>query len=205
MNGRRLGIWILVLVGSATAGASGQTGATRRTSPLPPEAPIYRGGSVFRPSPRVPVRNAQGQPHLATRPHADASPPGNATRAPEIQPTSAEIMAEPPLVETFVGDAFPIEEYPDAWGSACCEFGSCEPAVLFAGRGPTPWSAGVEFTLLKPQFGSNPALTALDSDGATFENFTTTSFDYDRQLSSPSLDRSATVQSTGHSRGVLAV
>ena len=36
--------------------------------------------------------------------------------------------------------------------------------------------------MLRPQFGSNPAIIGLDSDGATFENFTTTSFDYQRQL-----------------------
>ena len=44
------------------------------------------------------------------------------------------------------------------------------------------WSAGIEFTLLKPHFEQNVAFTTLTSDGASNESFSDTEFSYDRSL-----------------------
>ena len=44
------------------------------------------------------------------------------------------------------------------------------------------WSAGVEFTLVKPHFEGNVAFTTSDSDDATFETLTNTEFNYNTEL-----------------------
>jgi hypothetical protein len=56
-------------------------------------------------------------------------------------------------------------------GAPLCD--SCDGSMI---------SAGVEFTFLKPHFESNLAFSTLQSDGATFENFSDTEFDYETQL-----------------------
>lgn len=44
------------------------------------------------------------------------------------------------------------------------------------------WSAGIEFTFVKPHFEDNIAFTTSDSDDATFETLTDTEFNYDTDL-----------------------
>jgi hypothetical protein len=44
------------------------------------------------------------------------------------------------------------------------------------------WSAGVEFTLVKPHLEGNVAFTTSDSDDVTFETLTDTEFNYDTEL-----------------------
>ncbi len=48
--------------------------------------------------------------------------------------------------------------------------------------GRPQWSAGVEFTILRPYFENNAAFTLLESDGGTVENFSDTQFDYRQEL-----------------------
>ncbi len=71
----------------------------------------------------------------------------------------------------------------DCRDGECCD---CGPGPILPEVGCTAgcagWSAGIEFTLLKPHFESNPAITLLQSDGDTFEEFSDTEFDYNTQL-----------------------
>lgn len=61
-------------------------------------------------------------------------------------------------------------------GEAVCGC-SCEPS---SGNG---WTAGFEATVLQPRFSSNIAFTRMEADGATFETFTDTEFDYGLEFS----------------------
>lgn len=54
-------------------------------------------------------------------------------------------------------------------------------AVPEALAGPC-WSAGIQFTLLRPHFESNIAFTTLESDGDTTDTFTDTEFMFQREL-----------------------
>jgi len=45
------------------------------------------------------------------------------------------------------------------------------------------WSAGIGLSLLRPHYGDNLAATTMNGDGANFETFTRTPFDYDATLS----------------------
>ena len=74
-------------------------------------------------------------------------------------------------------------------GGSSCIGGSCDGACggfcgdVDACIGACPrWSAGVEFTLVKPHFEGNIAFTTSDSDDATFETLTDTEFNYDTDL-----------------------
>ncbi len=87
--------------------------------------------------------------------------------------------------------------YPSA-GESC--LGSGEPGIIydegdvFRDEGCTTcgpifprlagcWSAGIEFTILKPYFSNgNLAFTTLTSDGDTFESFADTEFSYNTEL-----------------------
>lgn len=71
-----------------------------------------------------------------------------------------------------------LGQYDDC-GSAADE-GTCGCAIP---AGPA-FSTGYEFVIVKPHFDKNQALATLKSDGATFENFRRTEFDYDMELSS---------------------
>jgi hypothetical protein len=53
--------------------------------------------------------------------------------------------------------------------------GACAP-------GCSPWSAGIEFTLVKPHFEDNVAFSNMSSNGTSFENFTDIQFNYDTEL-----------------------
>ena len=90
----------------------------------------------------------------------------------------------------------PIADYgnpsaADTWqaGDTFCdsECGGCGPSdlgIMTSNLLAVPrWSAGVEFTLLRPHFESNPAFTTLVSDGDTTNDFTQTEFQFDRELS----------------------
>jgi len=69
----------------------------------------------------------------------------------------------------------------EAYFEEGCSDGSCGGNNYFTSLGPR-WSAGVEFTMLKPHFENNVASTTLNSDGDTFETFSDTEFTYDREL-----------------------
>ncbi len=138
--------------------------------------PIYRGGTKFRARENAPSRP---DPPRATRGRSTSSP------ASEVRPTAA--TQETPQ-EIVVSDAsspagtYLDEGLPDAAGACPCDdFNACSPESIFDCQ-QVPWSAGVEFTFLKPHFDSNVAFTTLNGDGATMESFTETNFDYDREL-----------------------
>lgn len=57
----------------------------------------------------------------------------------------------------------------------CCE--TCGPCLL-----PPAWYAGFEATFVKPRFEDNVAFTRMEADGASFESFTDTEFDYDLEF-----------------------
>lgn len=56
-----------------------------------------------------------------------------------------------------------------------CDTGACRPT--------SHWLAGADLVLLRPHFNHNPAFTVMQSDGASFESFTDTNFEYDLGLS----------------------
>ena len=80
--------------------------------------------------------------------------------------------------ETLIGEPGFGEEI--AYDSGCAD-GLCGDP-LCGSCGGSRISAGVEFTIVKPHFENNVAFTTLESDGATFENTTTTEFDYNNEL-----------------------
>ena len=90
-----------------------------------------------------------------------------------------------------LGNAMPELAYRagDVFSDADCASCASGPSLpqlavpnLIASTGDI-WSAGVEFTFLKPHFsGSNVAFSTLTSDGSTFETLTDTDFAYDTDL-----------------------
>ena len=71
-------------------------------------------------------------------------------------------------------------------GSGCTS-GGCTSLGVDCGSGCGPitcagWSAGVEFTLVKPYFDDNAAFTTSDTNDADFETLTDTSFDWDLEF-----------------------
>ncbi|MCA9262993.1 MAG: hypothetical protein KDA60_04070 [Planctomycetales bacterium] len=67
----------------------------------------------------------------------------------------------------------------DWFGASSACAGNCAGSCATCNR----WSAGVEFTLLKPHFEGNPAFTVMTSDGVTGENYTDSEFGYDTEFS----------------------
>jgi len=57
----------------------------------------------------------------------------------------------------------------------CTSLGSCGSGTL--------WTAGFEWSFVKPRFSENAAFTTFDSDGNANDIFTTTEFNYDLELS----------------------
>ena len=108
------------------------------------------------------------------------------------------------LEESIVGDGYVTDGYVDfndsgpipakstyQAGDVFCE-GDCDnagcyglPDFSFVSSlclGVPKWSAGFEFTLLRPHFENNPAFTILESDGDTSNSLTQTQFQFDREL-----------------------
>ena len=113
------------------------------------------------------------------------------TRAPESKVDRGEWVDQEAIVQPEVAILDDNEgagcdgdcEGAAAFNAGCCdavaicdegECGICMPRAC--------WTAGVEAVFLKPQFENNVAFTVIAADGASFETFSDTEFNYDLEL-----------------------
>ena len=141
--------------------------------------------------------DAQSGHGSATRGVKSWKVPANRSRDRAVQ--QASHFAEEQYIDDYGTEGFVDYGDPaaaDTYQAGDVFCGSCGECGDSCGCGPSnlnlvassilagpQWSAGVEFTLLRPHFESNPAFTTLTSDGDTTNDFTQTEFDFDRELS----------------------
>jgi hypothetical protein len=89
------------------------------------------------------------------------------------QPESAAPAPQPAAVTPL-----PTSVPPD-----CCGVDTSGCALDCCGSSRQGWTAGFEAVFVKPRFDDNVAFTVMESDGASFENFTDHEFDYDLAVS----------------------
>lgn len=100
---------------------------------------------------------------------------------PTLTVPSSACLAGEPLMRQWETEFDPGGEPGFIAGSdvgcdAACDLG-CDPCCDTA-----RWSAGFQFTFLKPRYDSNPAFTVTESDGASLDVLTVRDFDYDLKL-----------------------
>jgi hypothetical protein len=118
---------------------------------------------------------------------------GQAPRYGSTRDTSAELAPETAFKNGLdivygPGDKFEDPDCSEGCGDDSELLDGCEGEEIdgecldcMACLGPR-WSAGFQFTFVKPHFDTNPAFTIMESDGDTFESFTEIDFDYDTEL-----------------------
>jgi len=139
-------------------------------------AVLFQLATVVWPTPptaQAEVRQAKGTSpeQLVARPTPPtevAQPIRQASHSVVTSSTAAESVLESPVLDSPMY----VESAPMPMGGPACHSNVCEAR----------WFAGFEATFLKPHFTSNPAYTLMESDGASFENFSQVEFDYDLQF-----------------------
>jgi hypothetical protein len=101
------------------------------------------------------------------------------TRAPRVREPLA------PQAEEGSGLVKPVSYGVPSESSDECSVGCGEPAccdVCAPTKPRATFFAGFEATFVKPRFENNVAFTTMEADGASFESFTDTEFDYDLEF-----------------------
>ena len=156
MNRRLLTLGALLLVGFQTADTQAQDSKQRKER-------VKRG--------EVKISVVQTQ---STEPAETYEAETNQTE------TNQESTYQENVYEGETYEEVPGYAYPDSGPSCdCCREGETSWG---SSTSQSAYSVGFEFTFLKPRFENNPAFTTMDSDGASFEDFNDTEFDYDLEL-----------------------